>query len=138
MTKKSNETKTISLSLNFNNENQYYFTVKLSPQTPTDEAWDLTGVNSAGETFELEGLGKALMRLLRQLGHATKKPRRVFYRPGYWRIHAPRKRLQMAAAYAEVSAVKEVDRSAEVSVPAACMALPETNVIQVEFSPKSK
>ena len=44
----------------------------------------------------------------------------------------------MAAAYAEVSAVKEVDRSAEVSVPAACMALPETNVIQVEFSPKSK
>ena len=26
---KSNETKTISLSLNFNNENQYYFTVTL-------------------------------------------------------------------------------------------------------------
>ena len=92
MTKKSKETKTISLSLNFNNENQYYFTVKLSPQTPKDEVWDLTGVNSAGETFELEGLGKALMRLLGQLGHATKKPRRVLYRPGYWRIHAPRKK----------------------------------------------
>ena len=95
-------------------------------------------MNSADETFELEGLGKALMRLLRQLGHATKKPRRVFYRPGYWRIDAPRKELQMAAAHAEVSAVKEVDRSAEVSVPAACVALPETNLIQAEFSPKAK
>ena len=33
MTKKSNETKTISLSLNFNNENQYHFSVEIPPQT---------------------------------------------------------------------------------------------------------
>ena len=79
MRKEPEVKKTVSLSLNFNNVNQYYFTVKLSPQTPTDEVWDSTGVNSAGETFELEGLGKALMRLLAQLGHATKKSRRVFY-----------------------------------------------------------
>jgi len=138
MTKKSNETKTISLSLNFNNENQYYFTVEISSKTYTDTIWDLIGVNSVGKTFELEGLGKALMRLLVQLGHATKNHQRQSYDPAYWRIHARPKKRRMAAKHAEVSSVKEVEPSAQSSVPTACIALPETNVIQVEFSPKAK
>jgi len=137
MSKKS-ETKTISLSLNFNNENHYHFTVKILPKTYMDEVWDLTGVNSVGETFYLEGLGKALMWLLVQLDHATKKNQSAWFKPAYWRIHAPPKKRKMAALFAEVSAVQEVEPSAQSSVPTARIALPETNVIQVEFSPKAK
>jgi hypothetical protein len=138
MTKKSNETKTISLSLNFNNENHYHFTVNIPPKTNMDEVWDLTGVNSIGEKFYLEGLGKALMWLLLQLDHATKKSQSASFNPAYWRIHSARKKRRIVALFADVPAVKKVDRSAEVSVPADCVALPETNVIQVEFSPEAK
>ena len=75
------ETKTISLSLNFNNENRYHFDVEISARTYSDGAWDLTGVNSNGETFALGALGKALMRLLTQLDHATKTKRKAWYEP---------------------------------------------------------
>jgi hypothetical protein len=44
----------------------------------------------------------------------------------------------MVAVLAEVSAVKEVEPSAEVSVSAARAELSDANVIQVEFSPKAK
>jgi hypothetical protein len=126
MSKKSNATRTISLALNFNNENQYYFTVELPPKTDTDEVWYLTGENSIGRTFELEGLGRALMRLLVQLDHATKKkPRRDLYLPGFWRIHAPPKKRRKAAKRAEVTAVKENQPPAEGLVPAAGVALAE-------------
>ena len=138
MTKKSKETKTISLFLNFNNENQYHFTAKIPAKTYVDEVWELTGVNSVGEKFYLEGLGKALMWLLLQLDHATKKSQSLSFNPAYWRIHAPREKRRMAALFAEVSAVQEVEPSSEVSVSTACGALPNTNVIQVEFSPKAK
>ena len=37
MTKKSKETKTISLFLNFNDENQYHFTAKIPAKTYVDE-----------------------------------------------------------------------------------------------------
>jgi hypothetical protein len=86
-----NETKTISLSLNFR------------LKTPTEDVWDLTGVNSVGESFELQGLGKVLMRLLAQLGHATKKCRHVWYKPGYWRLHAPLEKRRMAAVMRSTS-----------------------------------
>jgi len=138
MTKKFNETKTISLSPNFDNENQYHFTVKIPLKTYMDEVWDLTGVNSVGEEFYLEDLGKALMWLLLQLDHATKKIQSASLNPAYWRIHAPRKKRRMAALFAEVSAVHDVEPFSEVSIPAACGALPNTNVIHVEFSPKAK
>jgi len=138
MTRKSNETKTISLSLNFNNEKQYHFTVKLPLKTYTTEAWDLLGVNSAGARFTLGGLSKPLMRLLVQLDHATKRTQDDWYETEYWRIHAPPKKRRMVALLAEVSAVKEVEPSAEVSASAARAELPDANVIQVKFSPKAK
>jgi len=83
-------------------------------------------------------LATALMRLLVELDHATKKRQYNWYEHEYWRIHAPPKNQRMAAKHAEVSSVKEVEPSAQSSVPTACIALPETNVIQVEFSPKAK
>jgi hypothetical protein len=131
-----NKTKTISLFLNFNDENQYHFAVEISQRVYTDETYCLTGVNSIGKKFQLGRLGKALMRLLVELDHATKKRKYNWYESEYWRIHAPRKMRQMAAVHAGVSPVKEVDRSAEVSAPAASVALPDGNVVQ--FSPKAK
>jgi hypothetical protein len=91
MNTRSSVTKTISLTLNFNNENRYHFTVKIPRKTSTDELWGLTGVNSAGTQFALGGLTKALMRLLVQLNHATKRAQGDWYEPGYWPCTAKEK-----------------------------------------------
>ena len=139
MNTKADEIKTITLSLNFNDENEYHFFVQLRGRTYTEDLWDLSAVNSVGEEFTLgAAMGKALVRLLVQLGHATKMRRRSFYEPGFWRLHSPRKKRGMAAVHAEVPAVKECGPTAEVSVPAACMPSTDVNVIQAEFSPKAK
>lgn len=86
-----NKTKWISLSLNFNDENEYHFSVELPLRTYTEDLWDLSAVNSVGEEFTLgAAMGKALVRLLVQLDNATKMTRRSFYEPGFWRLHSPR------------------------------------------------
>ena len=101
MTRKSNETKTISLSLNFYNENQYHFSVEIPPSVDARGARYLTGVNSDGETFELEGLGKALMRLLVQLDHAKKKIE-LYDDVMNWELRAGPKWRLLPAARSEV------------------------------------
>jgi len=126
------------LSLNFSNENQYHFTVEICRRVYTDELYCLTGVSSGGEKFELGRLATALMRLLVELDHATKKRQYNWYEHEYWRIHAPPKNQRMAAKHAEVSSVKQVEPPVEVSAPAACTPVTETNVIQIEFSPTAK
>ena len=93
MNTKGNKIKRITLSLNFNDENEYHFSVQLRGRTYTEDLWDLSAVNSVGEEFTLDAaMGKALVRLLAQLGHATKMRRRSFYEPGFWRLHSPRKK----------------------------------------------
>ena len=126
MTKKS--TKTISLCLNFNNENQYNFAIKLPRRRYKEDLWYLTAGNSDGEGIAL-ALDKPLIRNLVQAG---------VFEEGHSIIYVPPKKRRMAAKHAEVSSVKEVEPPAEISVPAACGALPDTNVIHVEFSPKAK
>ena len=103
MTVMCNETKTISLSLNFNNENQYHFSVKIPPSVDACDARYLTGVNSVGETFKLDGLGKVLMQLLVQLDHAKKKIE--LYDDAmipHWELRAATKWRLLPAARSEV------------------------------------
>jgi hypothetical protein len=133
-----NETKTISLSLNFNDENRYHFTVEIPEKTHSEDVRHLAAVNFAGEEFPLGALGKTLMRLLMQLDHATKRGARVWYDPGFWNLHAPPTKRRMAAMHAEVSFVKVGEPTAEVSLPAACIPSADVSVIQGEFSPKAK
>jgi hypothetical protein len=102
--------KTISLSLNFNNENQYHFTVEVPATVYTDETWDLTGVNSDGEEFDLCFLGDTLIRLLADFGHATKKYELIDEETlcKRWDIHAASRRGKMPVVNAEVKpAVKK-------------------------------
>jgi hypothetical protein len=113
MTGKSNETKTISLSLNFNNEHRYCFTAEIPGKTHSGDVRDLPAVNFAGEDFPLGALGETLMRLLMQLDHATKRGARVWYEPGFWHLHAPPKTRRMTAIHAEVSFVKVGEPTAE-------------------------
>jgi hypothetical protein len=139
MNTEANETKTITLSLNFNHENEYRFFVQFPGRTYTKDLWDLCAVNSDGGEFTLDAaMGKSLVRLLVQLGHATKMRRRSFNKPGFWRLHSPRKKRARAAVLTEVPAVKECRPTAKVSVPAACMSSTDVNVILADFSPKPK
>ena len=64
---------TVSVSLNFNNDTQYQFTVAIPKELERSGACKLIGVNYAGQRFVLDGLGKALMRLLVQLDIATNR-----------------------------------------------------------------
>jgi hypothetical protein len=113
MNTKANEIKRITLSLNFNDENEYRFFVQLRGRTYTEDLWDLSAVNSVWEEFTLgAAMGKALMRPLVQLDHATKVRRRSSYEPGFWRLHSPRKKARMAAMHAEVSGVDAERRRA--------------------------
>lgn len=106
--------KTISLSLNFNNENQYHFTVNVPPTVYTDETWGLTGVNSDGKEFDLCFSGGTLIRLLADFGHATKKyelmDEDILCKR--WDIHAPSRRGKMPVVDAEVkpAAIKALHR----------------------------
>jgi hypothetical protein len=127
------------LSLNFNNENQYYFTVEIPTSIKLDDVSSLIGVNSDGKEFALDDhLGEVIMDLLSELGHATETFPGDDYSVLLWKVHARQKRRGMAALHTEVSWVKEVNPSAEVSVPAASIAAPDGKVIPVEFSPKAK
>ena len=129
MTTNSNETKTISLSLNFNNETQYHFSVEIPPILDACDARYLTGENSVGKSFKLEGLGKVLMRLLVQLDHAKKK-----IEPyddamiSYWELRAAPK--WWLAARSEV-------RTGKVS-PATRAELPDASVGLKNTSPQAK
>jgi hypothetical protein len=105
-TGKTKVTKTISLYLNFNDENQYHFAIKLPRGTYQEDFWYLTAVNSVGEGFAL-----ALDTI----------------RP-----------LVQGGVFEEGHSIIHVQPSAKISVPADCGALPETNVIHVEFSPKAE
>ena len=70
----------VSLSLNFNNENQYHFTVKLPRRTYKEDFWYLTAVNSVDEGFAL-ALRKPLIKLLVEaveVGHS------IIHEPGRW------------------------------------------------------
>ena len=62
MTGKTKVTKTISLYLNFNNENQYHFAIKLPRRTYQEDFWYLTAVNSVGEGFALASLARRGLR----------------------------------------------------------------------------
>jgi hypothetical protein len=138
MNRMSDVTKTVSLSLNFNDKNEYHFTVELPLRTSAEELWDLTAVNTTSQKFALGYLGKPLMRLLVELDHATKIRRRSLSRAGYWRLHSSRRKGEMAAVHAKVSAVKVCEATVEVSVPAACMPSADVNVIQGKSSSKAK
>jgi hypothetical protein len=141
MNTKANEIKRITLSLNFNDENEYRFFVQLRGRTYTEDLWDLSAVNSVWEEFTLgAAMGKALMRPLVQLDHATKVRRRSSYEPGFWRLHSPRKKRgwRQCMQKCQGSTQNEDEPTAEVSAPAACMPSTDVNVIQGEFSPKAK
>ena len=64
--------KTITLSLNFNNEHEYRFTVDIGcGQFTWKQAGELVGSNCFEEKFELHHLGHTVMFLLVLFGHAT-------------------------------------------------------------------
>ena len=112
----------ISLSLNFNNETRYHFTATIPPKVYSSDVGELIGVNTAGQIFALDGLGKALLRLLVQLDLAKKQTvGDADITKELWMVHSPPKKRRMAALLAEVSAVK-MEPSAEVSVPSSCIA----------------
>jgi hypothetical protein len=109
MNTKCTQTKTVSLSLNFNSETQFYFTVEIPRELYTFLACELFGVNAAGKSFQLKGLGEALMRLLVELGLADERTVRsdpVVTK--VWRVHASPKRQRIAAVDAEVKSTKKV------------------------------
>ena len=132
MNTKANEIKRITLSLNFNDETEYRFFFELRGKTYTEDLWDLSAVNSVGEEFALgAAMGKALMRLLVQLDHATKMRRRSSYEPVFWRLHSPRKQQgwRRCMQKCQGSTQDEDEPTAEVSAPAACMPSTDVNVI---------
>ena len=140
MSKKYKRTNTtITLSLNFNNEYEYGFTVDIGRRKITrDQARELMGKNCLQEKFELGGVGPALMDLLVQLGDATVPPD-----ANHWRKVgklAERLARPVAARCTDVSkyGVRGNGPSAEVSVPRAGEAAPDGQVIQVERLPKAK
>ena len=96
--------KTISLSLNFNDENQYHFTVKVPATVYTDETWALIGVDTDGKEFALSFLGETLIHLLADFGHATKKYELIDEETlcKRWDIHAASRRGKMPVVHAQV------------------------------------
>ena len=104
---------TVSASLNFNNDTRYQFTVAIPKELERSGACKLIGVNYAGQRFVLDGLGKALMRLLVQLDIATMRADDPdFVEEFFWEIHPPRskKKRHIAAMHAEVTSAEEVEQ----------------------------
>lgn len=133
---KSKRTRTISLSLNFNNENEYRFTFDIrSGKITWNQAEELIGKNCFREKFKLGSVGRAVMELLVELGHATPTVDPDYYMSvGPWNILAePCGRPEAAWC-----SVWKDDPSAKVSVPAVGKATPDGQVSQVELSPKPK
>lgn len=77
--------KTVGVSLNFDNTYRYEFTVKVPFEVPNDQAcFRLTGANLIGQKFRLGRLGLATMELLGGLGHACAKENRTDEDGPYW------------------------------------------------------
>ena len=110
---------TVSVSLNFNNDIRYQFTVVIPTELNRFEACKLIGVNYAGQRFMLDGLGKALMRLLVQLDIATMRAEsdQDIVEEFFWEIHPSRskKKRHIAAMHAEVTSAGEVEQRPEAS-----------------------
>ena len=108
----------VSVSLNFNNDIRYQFTVGIPVELDRSDACKLIGVNYAGQSFALDGLGKALMRLLVQLDLATMRADDPdFVEEFFWEIHPSRskKKRHIAAMHAEVTSAGEVEQRPEAS-----------------------
>ena len=88
----------------------YHFEFEYPAGVFSYDARELIGVGAAGK--RLDGLGKALFRLLVQLNLAIEQIQDDMWLDGY----APPKR-RPAAVRAKVSAVKKLKRPADVSAP---------------------
>ena len=134
---KARKTNTISLSLDFNDEKQYHFTVEIPRKVYGFETDELTGVNDFGDSVDLGGLGKVLMDLLQELSLATKhNVDRGGCVEELWEVRARSVARHMAALLG--ARVKEGEPSAQLSASAAGIATPDVSVSLEEFSPKAK
>jgi hypothetical protein len=122
MRKWSNLPNAISLSLAFSNGKRHRFNFKIPPGVYTFDACKMIGVNAAGERFELDGLGKALLRFLVQLDLATKQMAAI--EDVAFKLSAPPRNWDISAAFAAVSVVEEAEPTANSRAPEASVACP--------------